>query len=140
LEYCFRISFVIRGSNGRGANRGKGNWQRGHRRPRFSIHFDVDLHELNHLFQAGFFKLVGHGIFHPQPERPPFQPHQNFYVIRVPPHLSMQPKPPSNDGWQDIVHHPAAHHHGWPTASFPLPPPPTPTNLNAQTDHVVSPV
>jgi hypothetical protein len=52
----------------------------------------------------------------------------------------MQPKPPANDGWQEIVHQPAAHHHGWPTVSFPLPPPPPPKNPNAQVDHVVSPV
>jgi len=36
LEYCFRMSFF-----------GRGNWQRGHRRPQFSIHFDVDSEELN---------------------------------------------------------------------------------------------
>jgi hypothetical protein len=39
LEYFFRMSFFIRGNNGRGVNRGanrdKGNWQRGHRRARF---------------------------------------------------------------------------------------------------------
>jgi hypothetical protein len=52
----------------------------------------------------------------------------------------MQPKPPANDGWQEIVHQPVAHHHGWPTVSFPLPPPPPPKNPNAQADHVVSPV
>jgi hypothetical protein len=45
---------------------------------RFSIHFDVDPQELNQLFQAGFFNLVGHGILHPRPDRPPFQPPQNF--------------------------------------------------------------
>jgi hypothetical protein len=61
LEYYFRMSFFSRGSNGRG-NRGRGNWKRGHKRPLFSIHFDVDPPELNQLFQAGFFNLVGQGI------------------------------------------------------------------------------
>jgi hypothetical protein len=73
LEYCFRMSFF-----------GRGNWQRGHRRPQFSIHFDVDSQELNYLFQVGFFNLVGHGILQPRPERPPFQPLQKFSGICVP--------------------------------------------------------
>jgi hypothetical protein len=133
------MSFFSRGNNGRN-NRGRGNWHRGHRRPRFSIHFDVDPQELNQLFQVGFFNLVGHGILHPQPERPPFQQPQNFPGIHVPPHVSMQPEPPANDGWQEIVNQPASHHHGWPTISFPLPPPPPPINPNAQISHVVSPV
>ena len=64
VKYCYKMSFFSRGSNGRN-NRGKGNWQRGHRKPRFSIHFDVDPQELNQLFQAGFLNLVGHGSFHP---------------------------------------------------------------------------
>jgi hypothetical protein len=137
------MSFFSRGNNGRGVNRGANrgnNWQRGHRRPQFSIHFDVDPQELNQLFQDGFFNLVGHGILQPHTERPPFQPHQNFSGIHVPPHVSMQPEPPANDGWQEIVHQPVAHHHGWPTVSFPLPPPPPPKNPNAQADHVVSPI
>jgi hypothetical protein len=44
----------------------------------------------------------------------------------------MQPEPPANDGWQEIVHQPIAHHHGWPTISLPFPPPPPPFNPNAQ--------
>jgi hypothetical protein len=76
----------------------------------------------------------------PIPERPPFHPRQNFSGIHVPPHVSMQPEPPANDGWQEIVHQPVAHHHGWPTVSFPLPPPPPPINPNGQVDRVVSPV
>jgi hypothetical protein len=52
----------------------------------------------------------------------------------------MQSKPHANDGWQEIVHQPIAHHHGWPTASLMLPPPPLPKNPNPQFDHVISPV
>jgi hypothetical protein len=52
----------------------------------------------------------------------------------------MQPEPPVNDGWQEIVHQYVAHHQVWPTMSLPLPPPPMPKNPNAQVDHVVSPV
>jgi hypothetical protein len=40
----------------------------------FSIHFDADPQELNHLFQARFFNLIGQGVVQPRPERPPFQP------------------------------------------------------------------
>jgi hypothetical protein len=72
---------------------------RGHKRPRFSIHFDVDTQELNHIFQVGFFNLVGQGILQCRPKRPPFQAHQNFFGIRVPPHVSMLPEPPANDDW-----------------------------------------
>jgi hypothetical protein len=106
----------------------------------FSIHFDVDRHKLNQLFQVGFFNLVFHGILQPQPEGPPFQTHHNFSSVRVSPHISMHPEPPANDGWKDIVHQPASHHHGWPTASLALPPSPWPKNPNPQVDHVVSPV
>jgi hypothetical protein len=112
----------------------------GHRRPRFSIHFDVDPHDLNQLFQDSFFNLVGHGILHPRPKRPPFQPHQKKIGIHVPPHVSMQPEPPANDGWQDIVHQPTAHHHGFPIVSLSLPPPPSLKNPNPQADHFVSPL
>jgi hypothetical protein len=67
------MRFFSRGNNGRGVNRGRGNeWQRGHRRPGFSIHFWVDPQELNQLFQAGFFNLVGKGILQPISKRPHF--------------------------------------------------------------------
>jgi hypothetical protein len=89
------------------------------------------------LFQAGFLNLVGHGIFHPQPDRPPFKPPQNFPGIHVPPHVSMLPKVPANDGWKEIVHWPVSQHYVCPTVSLPLPPL---VNPNAQIDHVVSPV
>jgi hypothetical protein len=137
------MSFFSRGSHGRGGGRGRNNfWQRGNKRPRFSIHFDVDPQELNQLFQDGFFNLVGQGVFqpHPRPERPPFQPHPSFSNVHVPAHVSLQPEVPINDGWQDIVHSPVVHHDGWPTVSFPFPPPP-PLNQHAQQiDHVASPV
>jgi hypothetical protein len=85
---------------------------------------------------------VGQGVFqpHPRPERPPYQPHPNLSNVHVPPHVSLQPEVPINDGWQDIVHQPVVHHHGWPTVSFPFPPPP-PLNQHAQQiDHIASPV
>jgi hypothetical protein len=52
----------------------------------------------------------------------------------------MQPEPPTNDGWKEIVHQLVVHHHGWPTASLPLPPLPPPKNPISQVDHVVSPM
>ena len=135
------MSFFNRGSNDRGANIGRGNnWQRGHRRPQFSTHFDVDLQELNHRFQAGFFNLVGQEILQPRPARPPFHPYKNLSGIYVPLHVSMQPEPPTNDGWKQIVHQPVSHHNGWPTISFPFPPPPLQINPNSQVDRVVLPV
>jgi hypothetical protein len=51
----------------------------------------------------------------------------------------MQPEPPANDGWQEIIHQPVAHHNGWPTISFPFPPPPPPFNPNSQDDRIASP-
>jgi hypothetical protein len=48
------MSFFNRGSHGQG-NIGRENWNNDPRRPRFSIHFDVDSQELSQLFQAGFF-------------------------------------------------------------------------------------
>jgi hypothetical protein len=87
-----------------------------------------------------FFNLVGEGILQPRSKRPPFEPHQNFSSIRVPPHVSMQLELPANPDWQDIIHQPVEHHHGWPTISFPFPAPLSPFNPNAQADHVASPV
>jgi hypothetical protein len=94
---------------------------------------------LNNLFQASFFNLVGQGIFQPRPEKPPCQAHQNIPGIPIPPHVSMRPEPPANDGWKDIVHQHVVHHHDWPTTSFPLPLPP-PKNQVSQVDPFVSPV
>jgi hypothetical protein len=83
-------------------NRGRGNCNRGPRRPRFSIHFDADSHELGQLFQDGFFNWIGKGVAQPRTERPPFQAPQ-VPGIPVPPHVSLQPEFPKNDGWQEIV-------------------------------------
>jgi hypothetical protein len=91
---------------------------------------------LNQLFQDGFFNWIGHGIVHPRPERPPFQP-QNIPGILVPPHVSLQPEVPANDGWQEIVNPTVSHHRGWPNMSLPLPPP---VNPNVHISHVDSPV
>jgi hypothetical protein len=105
-----RMSFFSRESHGRG-NRGRGNWNRGPRRPRFSIHFDVDFEELGQLFHVGFFNWIGQGIVQPRPERPSFQSPQ-APSIHVPPHVSLQPKVPKNDGRQEIVHPAVSQHHG----------------------------
>ena len=65
--------FFNGGIHGRN-NRGRGNWNRGRRRPRFSIHYDADPQELNQLFQAEFFNWIGQGVVQTSSERPPFQP------------------------------------------------------------------
>jgi hypothetical protein len=127
-NYCYRMSFFSRGSNGQN-NRGRGNWNQGHRRPRFSIHFHADPQELNQLFQVGFFNWVGHGILYPRPKIPHFQQPPDFLGILLPPHVSLQPEVPANDGWQEIFHQHVSHHHGWPTVSFHLSPP---INSNVQ--------
>jgi hypothetical protein len=50
-------------------------------------------------------------VVQPSPERPPFQaPH--VPGIPVPPHVSLQPEVPENDGWQDIVHPTVSQHCG----------------------------
>jgi hypothetical protein len=86
------MSFFNRGIHGWN-NRGRGNWNRGPRRPRFSIHFDADPQELNQLFQVGFFNSIGQGVVQPRPERPPFQP-SHVPGILVLPHVSLQPEVP----------------------------------------------
>jgi hypothetical protein len=90
------MRFFCRGSHGRG-NRGRGNWNRGPIRPRFYIHFDANSQELGQLFQARFFNQIGKRVVEPRPERPPFQaPH--VPGIPAPPHVSLQPEVPTNDG------------------------------------------
>jgi hypothetical protein len=130
-----RMRFFIRVSHGRG-NLGRGNWNRGPRRPRFSIHFDVDSQELVHLFQDRFFNWIGQGVVQPSPERPPFQDPKSPSIL-VPLLVSLQPKVPENDGWQEIVHPTVSQHRGWPNLSLPTPPP---INPIVQVSPVHSPV
>ena len=101
---------------------GRGNRNRGPIRPRFLIHFDADPQDLNHLFQDGFFNWIGQGVVQPRPKRHPFQPH-HILGIPIPPHVSLQPEVPKNDGWKDIAHSTVFQHHGWPNLSLPAPPP-----------------
>jgi hypothetical protein len=136
INVAYMMSFFSRGIHGRN-NRGRGNWNRGPRRPRFSIHFDANPQELNQLFQAGFFNWIGQGVVQPRPERPPFQPH-HVPGIPVPPHVSLQLEVPENDGWQEIVHATVSQHRGWPNLSLPAPPPPV--NPNVQISPAHSPV
>lgn len=91
---------------------------------------------MNQLFQAGFFNWIGQGIVQPRLERPPFQM-QNIPGIPVPPHVSLQPEVPVNDGWQEIANPTVAHHRGWPNLSLP---PPPPVNPNVQIAPVHSPI
>ena len=96
------MSLFNRGIHGLN-NRGRGNWNRCPKRPIFSIHFDADPQELNQLFQARFLNWIGQGVVQARPKRPPFQP-QHVSGIHVPPHVSLQPEVPENDGWKEIVH------------------------------------
>jgi hypothetical protein len=134
--------FFSRGSHDKGRGRGKNNfWQRGNKRLRFSIYFDVDPQELNHLFQVSFFNLVGQGVFqsHPRPERPPYQPRSRLSNVHVPIHVPLQPEVVINDGWKDIVHQPIFHQDGCPTICLPFLPLP-PLNQHAQyISHIASP-
>jgi hypothetical protein len=91
------MNFFIGGSHGRG-NRGRGNWNRSPRRPRFSIHFDADSQELGQLFQVVFFDWIEQEVVQPRPERPHFQAPQ-VHGILVPPHVSLQPEVPEKEGW-----------------------------------------
>jgi hypothetical protein len=139
INHACRMSFFSRGSHGRG-NRDRGNWNRGPRRPKFSIHFDVDSEELGQLFHDGFFNWIGQGIVQPRLERPPFQASQ-APGIPVPPHVSLQPEVPKNDGWQEIVHPAVCQHCGWPNLSMSTPPPmnpivqDAPNHLPVQSSH-----
>jgi hypothetical protein len=89
------MSFFSQGRHGQG-NRVRGNWNRGPRKPRLSIHFDVDSQDLGKLFHARLFNWIGQGIVQPRPKRPPFEAPQ---APSIPvPHVSLQPKVPENDG------------------------------------------
>ena len=105
-----QMSFFNRVSHGRG-NQGIRNWNKGPRRPRLSIHFDVDSQELGQLFQAEFFNWIGQGVVQPRPKRPPFQAPRSPGIL-VPPHVSLQPEVPKNDGWKEIVHPIVSQHRG----------------------------
>jgi hypothetical protein len=117
---AYKMSLFSKGIHGRN-NRGRCNWNIGPIRPIFSIHFDGDPKELNHIFQDGFFNWIGKGIVQPRQERPPFHP-QNVPGIPVPPHVSLQPEFPENDECQEIFHPVFSHHHGRPNLSLPPPP------------------
>jgi hypothetical protein len=110
IDHTCKMRFFSPSSHGQG-NRGRGNWNQDPRRPRFSIHFDVDSHELGQLFHARFFNWIGQRIVQPRPERPPFQAPQAPSIL-VPPHVSLQPKVLENDGWKEIVHPIVSQHHG----------------------------
>jgi hypothetical protein len=115
------MSLFNKGSHGLN-KKGRGNWNRGPRRPRFSIHFDAEPQELNQSFQVVFFNWIGKGVVQLRPERPPFQP-QHSPSIPVPHHVSLHPKLPENDRWKEIVHPTVSQHRGWPNFCLPSPPP-----------------
>jgi hypothetical protein len=58
IDHACRMSFFSRCSHGQG-KRGIGNWNQGPRRPKLSIHFDVDSKELGQLFDAELFNWIG---------------------------------------------------------------------------------
>jgi hypothetical protein len=72
-------------------------------------------------------------VVQPRPERPPFQVLQAPGIL-VPPHVSLQPEVPKNDGWREIVHPTISQHRGWPNLSLPAPPPNN-QNVQAAPDH-----
>ena len=55
----------------------------------------------------------------------------------MPPHVSLQPEVPENDGWQEIVHLTVSQHRDWPNLSLPAPPP---INQIVQVGPIHSPV
>jgi hypothetical protein len=77
--------------------------------------------------------LIGQGIVQPRPERPPFKSPQAPGIL-IPPHVSLQPEVPENDGWQEIVHPTVSQHCGWPNLSLPAPSPINPI-VQAALDH-----
>jgi hypothetical protein len=85
------------------------------------------------LFHYGFFNWIGQRIVQPRSKRPPFQAPQ-APGIPVPPHVSLQPKVPENDGCQEIIHSTLSQHHGWPNLSLPAPPPINPISQSSP-DH-----
>jgi hypothetical protein len=128
-----RMSFFSRGSHGRN-NKGRGNWNMGPRRPRFSIHFYAEPQKLNQLFQDGFFNWIGQGVVQPRLERPPFQP-PHVPSIPIPPQVSLQLEVPENGGWQEIFHPTVSQHCGWPNLSLLAPPLPVNPIFQASPTH-----
>jgi hypothetical protein len=55
----------------------------------------------------------------------------------MPPHVSLQPEVPENDGWQEIVHPIVSQHCGWPNLSLRTPPPINPIAQDAPVHSVV---
>jgi hypothetical protein len=127
------MSFFNRGSGGRvnGVRGRRPNEFWGNKRLFFSIHLDANSKEFNQLLQIDFLNLVGQGAFQPHspPEIPPLHPHPGIYGILVQPHVSLPPKIPTNDGWNEIINPPQHKAQGWPTTSFTLPP--TPPNRSS---------
>jgi hypothetical protein len=124
------MRFFSRGNHGKGI-RTNDFWQWGKKIIWFSIHFDVDLEEFNQLLQNGFLNLARQRAFQSPPPhgQPPLRPHTSNSSILVETHVSLPPKIPVNDGWNDIVHSPSPCVEGWPTISLPFPPPPPPKKL-----------
>jgi hypothetical protein len=75
-------------------------------------------------------------VVQPKPERHPFQAPQAPGIL-VPPHVSLQPEVPKNDGWKEIVHPTVSQHRVWPNLSLASP---TPINQIVQATPVLSPV
>jgi hypothetical protein len=92
------------------------------------------------LFHNGFFNWIRQGIVQPRPKRPPFQAPQSPGIL-VPPHVSLQPEVPKNDGWQEIFHPAVSQHRGWPNLTLSAPPPlnpisqAAPNHLPVQSSH-----
>jgi hypothetical protein len=123
------MSFFSRGNNrgGNGGNRGRRGrgpntfWQpRGHKKLRFSIHFDVDSDEFQEVIQTGHLNLGGQQAL-PQPQATPnviLQPHPG--IVNIPESLAQ----PHVDGWGNLPANPSSRANQWP-----MPPPPPPIHI-----------
>jgi hypothetical protein len=90
-----------KGRRGRGSNT---FWQpEGHKKLRFSIHFDVDSDEFHQLIQIGHLNLGGQQAF-PQPQAALYailQPHPGIVNILE------SPVQPNIDGWGNLPANPS---------------------------------